>query len=283
MIGSSATPSLRASSMRSVDHRSAAAAAHHRALVGEGGHGHAPAAVDLAEHPLVRHPHVGEEHLAEVRRAGHLPERAHLDARRVHVDEEVGDPAVLRLVRVGAGQEDAEVAVLRAGRPHLLTVHHPLVTVAHGPGGEPGEVAAGARLAEELAPHLVAAQHRREVALALLVRAVGDDGRPRHGDADGEGVHAQPEPRRLLGEDRLLARGAAAAAGVLRPGDPRPPVVGEVRLPRLRPGDPVASSRALLARTPRAGSLSAAASSQPRASARKAASSGLSSKSTVRE
>ena len=112
-------------------------------------------------------------------------------------------PRCFGCVEVGAGQEDAEVAVVRARRPHLLTVHDPLVAVAHGPGREPGEVGAGARLAEELAPHLVAAQHRRQVALRLLVGAVGDDRRPGHARCRRRRrCTNSPSARRLLGEDR---------------------------------------------------------------------------------
>ena len=38
-----------------------------------------------------------------------------------------------------------------------------------------GEVGAGLGLAEELAPHLLTAEHRRQVALLLLLGAVHDD------------------------------------------------------------------------------------------------------------
>ena len=123
---------------------------------------------------LVRDPHVGEEHLAEVRRRRSSVAAAGPRCPAVHVDEEVGDAPVLRLRRGRCGPAGCPRSLcVRAGRPHLLTVHHPLVAVAHGPGGEPGEVAAGARLAEELAPHLVAAQHRRQVALAAARRCRG--------------------------------------------------------------------------------------------------------------
>ena len=47
-----------------------------------------------------------------------------------------------------------------------------------------GEVGAGARLAEQLAPQLVAAQHRVEVALLLLVGAVHHERGRDHADPD---------------------------------------------------------------------------------------------------
>ena len=58
-------------------------------------------------------------------------------------------------VPVGPGQQ-TEVGVLGARVPHLLAADHPAVAVALGGGGEAGQVRAGARLAEELAPRLLA-------------------------------------------------------------------------------------------------------------------------------
>ncbi len=173
-----------------------------------------------------------------MRRARHLFEGPHLDARRVHVDEEVGDAAMLRLVEVGSCEEDAEVAVVGSRGPHLLPVDDPLVAVSHRSGGQPGEIAPCARLAEELAPHLVAAQGGRQVAPPLLFGTVSDDRRPRHRHAYREGVHGQADPGRLLREDGLFSRRASTPARVLGPGDSSPPVVGEVGLPRLGQGDP---------------------------------------------
>jgi hypothetical protein len=43
-------------------------------------------------------------------------------------------------------------------RPHLLAVDDPLVAVAHGAGGETGDVGAGAGLAEQLAPDVLAGE-----------------------------------------------------------------------------------------------------------------------------
>ena len=48
-----------------------------------------------------------EEDLVEQGRAGDLPQRPHLDPRRSHVDQEVGDALVLGHVGIGAGQADA--------------------------------------------------------------------------------------------------------------------------------------------------------------------------------
>ena len=111
-----------------------------------------------------------------MRVAGHLPQRPHLDPGLVHVDREPGDALVLRDVGIGAGDEHAEVGVLAARRPDLLAVDDPLVAVRHGPRREPGEVGAGARLAEQLAPRLGAGDDVADVQVDLLLRAVRGDG-----------------------------------------------------------------------------------------------------------
>ena len=43
-----------------------------------------------------------------------------VDARRVQVDDEVGEPAALRDVRIGAGEADREVGDVRPRGPDLL-------------------------------------------------------------------------------------------------------------------------------------------------------------------
>ena len=148
-------------------------------------------------------------------------------------------PRCFGAVGVRPGQEDPEVAEVRARGPHLLAVDDPLVAVALGSCRQPGEVGAGAGLAEELAPHLLAAEHRSEVALLLRVGSVGDDRGTRHAHPDGEGVAEHPGARRLLGEDRGLGRGAASPAVLGGPRDARPSFVGEEPLPSLGPRDPV--------------------------------------------
>ena len=90
------------------------------------------------------------------------------------------DAAVLRRVGIRAREQDREVAQVRVRRPHLLPVHDELVAVALGTRREVGEVAARDRLAEQLAPHLVGAQQRPEVARPLRVgrRSAAAPGRP---------------------------------------------------------------------------------------------------------
>ena len=91
-------------------------------------------------------------------------------------------------------------------RPDLLAVDHPLVAVAHGPGAEGGEVGAGAGLAEELAPDLLAGEQREQVALLLLLacRRGRSSGRPSRCRSGSTG--AARRPRQLLVDEELVDR-----------------------------------------------------------------------------
>ena len=68
--------------------------------------------------------------------------------------------------------------------PDLLAVDDPLVAVAHRPGRQPGDVGAGAGLAEHLAPDLLVGRQRPQQAPPLLVGPPRDDRGPAHPDAD---------------------------------------------------------------------------------------------------
>ncbi len=214
-----------------VDPGAGPTAADHRAFAGQGGLGHAPAAVDLAHDVGRGDGDVGEEHLVEVGMAGDLPERPDLDARGGHVHDEVGDPGVLGDVGVGAGQQDAELGLVGAGVPDLLAVDDPGVTVALGPGAQAGQVGAGAGLAVELAPQLIAAQDGIEVLLLLLGGAVGDEGRADHVHRDRQHAGRHVELALLLGEDAGLVRRAAPPPVRLGPRDARPAAVIQRALP----------------------------------------------------
>src|SRR5207249_10483403 len=75
-----------------------------------------------------------------------------------------------------------------------------------------GQVGAGVRLREALAPHLLAGQDAAEKAALLLLGAVLDEGRPderrSHPDVDHAGG---ARARVLLGEQELLDRRGAPA------------------------------------------------------------------------
>ena len=136
------------------------AATDRRALVHQRGHGHPPAVAHATDAVGVGHADVGEVDLVELGLAGHLAQRTDLDARRVHVEREVGEPLVLRGLGVGAGDEHAAVGDVGQRVPDLLAVDHPLVAVAHGPTAQAGQVGPGTGLAEELAPGVLAGEQR---------------------------------------------------------------------------------------------------------------------------
>src|SRR5262249_57407904 len=82
--------------------------------------------------------------------------------------------------------------------PHLLAGDHPLVAVTDRPRGERREVGPGAGLGEELAPHLVVADDRREEASLLLVSAPGQGRRTCEGQPQGvEAAEIEPRPLAL--------------------------------------------------------------------------------------
>src|SRR6266481_3781582 len=86
-----------------------------------------PAVVEPADEVRARYVDVLEEHLVEAGIAGHLHERAHGDAGTLHVDQEIGDAAVLRRVGIGTHEAEDPVRELRVRRPDLLPVDDELV------------------------------------------------------------------------------------------------------------------------------------------------------------
>ena len=133
-------------------------------------------------------------------------------------------PRCLGSDAVGAGHEDAPVAVATARAPHLLTVHDEAVAVALGRRAQRREVAAGARLAEELAPHLVGGQRLAQVAgLLLLGRAEAHDGLAGQHDADHVDERRHAGAGALLDPHRVVLGREALAAPFGGPVDAGPP------------------------------------------------------------
>ena len=110
------------------------------ALVAEQGHCDHPAAVHLADDVLLGAAGVGEVHLVELGVTRHHLDGAHLHAGLAHVDEQERDAAVLDLVHVGAREHEDVVRQVAGGRPDLLAVDDPLVTVEHRAAAEVAEV-----------------------------------------------------------------------------------------------------------------------------------------------
>ena len=101
-----------------------------------------------------RRKRVSDAHVVVEHHVGALAaERVHrldLDAGGVEGHEEHREPLVLRRIRVRPRQQEAVVAVLCAGREHLLAIDDPLVAVSHRAGAHSGEIGApvGLRVAE---------------------------------------------------------------------------------------------------------------------------------------
>ena len=171
------------------------------------------------------HVHVGEEDLVEFCFTGDLVQGPHLDTGAFHVDQERGDALVLGHIGIGPGQQEPEPGQVGQRRPDLLPVEDPLITVGNGPGREARHIGPRAGLAEQLAPDLLRREQRAQVALLLLVRAVGDDRRRTHAVADrildpavrGAG-RRQPGLRLLV----ILERQPEAAVPhrIVQPGQP---------------------------------------------------------------
>ena len=153
---------------------------------------------------------------------------------------------MLRRRRIGAREQQAEVGVVRTGGPHLLTVDHELVTVGNRARAEVREVRAGVGLAEQLAPDLVRAQQRPEVARLLVGAPVRHQRRAGEGDRRRDEAAAHVVARFLLAVDRLLPRSAAAPAVRHRPGDAGEPAVVDGRLPGAAPGEVLGLGRRIL-------------------------------------
>ena len=80
-----------------------------------------PTGASLARHGTgVRDADIGEEHLVEVRRPGHLPDWSDFDTGCFHVKNEKRQARVFHRIRIGAGDQDSVIAVMRARVPDLL-------------------------------------------------------------------------------------------------------------------------------------------------------------------
>src|SRR5262245_47161442 len=133
-------------------------------------------------------------------------------------------------------------------RPDLLPVDDPLVALAHGARPQAGQIRAGGRLREELAPDLLTGERARRIAPLVLFARVGEEGGHAHAQPDFEVAAGDEEVRFLLAPDHLLD-GAPAPASVLAwPRDAGEPGVRLAALEVLGPGQ---AFGLLVARLPR--------------------------------
>ena len=78
---------------------------------------------------------IGHEHLVERGVAVHLAQRLHVDALLAHVEQEVRQALVLRLVPIGTREQQRPVGLVRTRGPDLLAVDDPLVALEVGARG----------------------------------------------------------------------------------------------------------------------------------------------------
>ena len=132
--------------------------------------------MERAEQRVRREPHLVEEHLVELAAAGHLPQRAHLDARASAMSTRKNE---MPAWRGASGSVRARRIPRSATRPLEHHTFWPVTTQsspsALGPRAQAGQVAPGAGLGEQLAPHLVGLEDPAQVGPLLLRRAEGED------------------------------------------------------------------------------------------------------------
>ncbi len=107
-------------------------------------------------------------------------------------------------VGVGPRQEEDVVGVLGLGRPDLLTVDDPLVSVQLRPGLERRQVGSCVRLAEALAPGDLAPQDARDELFLLVLSAPLQERGPDKGVSEEVGAQWRSGACELLVEDHLL-------------------------------------------------------------------------------
>ena len=172
--------------------RQLAGIADHRALMFQRDVRDIPALAAPQHDLLLGHAHVGEEHFVEFRASRHRAQRAHIEAGRLHRQQQVGNPLVLRLVRLGAAQQEHHVGVVRGTGPDLLAVDHEVSVPEHAARLQRSEVAAGAGFGISLAPDDVAADRLFDPLFLLGIGADFEQRRHQHADAlvGQPGVHA---------------------------------------------------------------------------------------------
>ena len=169
-----------------------------------------PALSALAQEVLAGHDDVLEEQLAELRVTGDLRHRSHLHARRLHIDDQEGDPPMPRLRWLGAREHAAPPRVLAPGGPRLLAADHELVARGHSARTQRPQVRSGIRLREALAPDLLRGEDRRDIACPLGVVAERQQRGTDHVETDDVGELGRAGGRQFLVDDDLLHGRAAA-------------------------------------------------------------------------
>jgi hypothetical protein len=127
----------------------------------------------------------------------------------------------------GAGEQDRVCCQLGPAGPDLLALDAPPAVHLGGGGAQRGQLRARLRLGEQLAPDLLAGEDRSKVPLLLVGGAELDDRGPGEVLADDVEPLGGIGPIEFLVEDRTQLGVRAAAAVLLRPGQPGIPGVVE--------------------------------------------------------
>src|SRR5207245_1062721 len=128
--------------------------------------------------------------------------------------------------------------------PRLLSVHDVVTAVFHRPRRYTGEVAPGAGLGEKLTPDVFPGEHRRDVALLLLLGPVHDEDRTAVAGADRIDRPLDPRLAKLVVDDELHHRIGIESPRPWPMGDDVA-AVGEILAGGVRVlGQPVADGRA---------------------------------------
>ena len=179
-----------------------------------------PPEVLLADQVLGRHLDVLEPDFVDLVFAVQHDDRTHLDARRLHVDQQEGNAFLLASFGRGANQAENPVGVLAERSPGLLAVDHVMVAVGTfyqlGAHFQRGQVGARTGLGIALAPPVAAVDDARQETLLLRRIAEGHDYRRHHLEAEGQ-LHRRAGIGAFLVKNVLLYGVPAGAAEGRRP------------------------------------------------------------------
>ena len=166
----------------------------------------APAVADSPDDGVAVERDIVEEDLVELGLSGDL-RAPNCDSGGIHRHDEHGQALVLGNVGICTREQQSVGGELRVRRPHLLAAETPAAVVGESRTGlHRREIGSGGGLGEELAPDLIAVEHRPEIARLLGIGAMGDDRRPEHADADRIEDAGHARAADLLAADHLLDR-----------------------------------------------------------------------------
>ena len=173
--------------------------------------GNLPAAVQLSDHLVLRHLHIGEEGFAEGRLAGDELDRPRFNPRRRHVEQHEGN-AFMLLRGVGADEAEDPVRLIGIGRPDLLAVDQEVIAFVFALRAKASQIRPSPRLRITLAPADFAFDDLRQKFLLLLLVRVFQQHRPQHPDAEGQQCRPRLDAREFLSQHLGFVFRQAAAA-----------------------------------------------------------------------